>query len=81
MEQNEIAEQLIALAQTPEQIQYLTSNDTTILTDRVNQMKAEHFRREEEVAKRERYYQGMNDAYRTIILDLFGKKNEHYCDC
>ena len=79
MEQREIAEQLIALAETPEQIQYLTSNDTTILADRVEQMKEEHFRREREVAMRERYYQGKSDAYLDIILKLFRDKNTSHC--
>jgi hypothetical protein len=79
MESNEIAEQLIALAETPEQVKYITSNNTDVLKNKVEHMKSEHQRLLEQHYSDMRYKQGREDALRSIILDMLREKTSSGC--
>jgi hypothetical protein len=74
MEPIEIANQLIELAQTPEQIQYLTSNNTTILADRIEQMKQEYFANQKQQELLAKYNKGRDDAYLSVFSKLFSDR-------
>jgi len=74
MEPNEIAEQLIALAETPEQVKYITSNNTDVLKHKNEQMKSEHQRLLEQHRYDNQYRRGKEDALISIILNLFRDK-------
>jgi hypothetical protein len=74
MEPNKIAEQLIALAETPEQVQYITSNNTDVMKNKVEQMKSEYERARNQHYSDLRYRQGREDGLKSIILELFREK-------
>jgi lipoate synthase len=74
MEPNEIAEQLIALAETPEQVQYITSNNNDVLKHKNEQMKSEYERLREQHRYDNQYRRGKEDALKLIILELFRDK-------
>lgn len=69
----EICEQLIALAQTPEQISYLTLNNTAMLSDKIAELKQLVKREEENTRKVKANLAGMDEAYRRIIMEIIKK--------
>lgn len=81
MKELTIVEQLIGLAETPEQIQYLTSNDQEVLKDKIAGL-------QDLITDQDRQYNQssvrMNaraNAFLEVIRDLADMNRESNCCC
>lgn len=74
----EICKQLLELAQTPEQIQYLTMNNQSVLADKVKALK-EEVQYEEDRRRIDNYRNGGAEAaYMNVIMKLVKESRNYY---
>lgn len=69
-ELNEVAEQLVALAQTPEQVQYITSNNSAVLLAKMEEYKKLVRDQDNTYDKHRRIHEAKQEAYMEVILKL-----------
>jgi hypothetical protein len=76
--EEEICKQLLELAQTPEQVQYLTTSNQTVLLNKVQQLKAQmesDYRSASTLAK---INKAKEEAYLKAIIELAKGKWSDY---
>jgi hypothetical protein len=70
IKEEEICKQLLELAQTPEQVQYLTTSNQSVLLNKVQQYKAEAERDYRAAVELKKINQAKEDAYLKAIIEL-----------
>lgn len=68
--EEEICQQLLQLAQTPEQIQYLVGNNTAVLMNKAEQFKMELNRDQRVAAELKIFNNAKEKAYLKAIVEL-----------
>jgi hypothetical protein len=74
----EICQQLLELAQTPEQIRYLTGSNQTVLMNKVIEYKEEMERDNRIALELRNINQAKEDAYLKVILTLAKGIDSYY---
>lgn len=70
IKEEEICKQLLELAQTPEQVQYLTTSNQSVLLNKVQQYKAEAERDYRVAEELKKINKAKEDAYLKAIVEL-----------
>jgi|688.fasta_scaffold1856274_2 hypothetical protein len=76
--EDEVCKQLLELAQTPEQINYITSNNTTILMQKIEGLKALIEDQDRDVAKIKMVHYAKEQTYMKVIMSLAYQKYSDY---
>ena len=76
--EEEICKQLLELAQTPEQVRYLTTSNQSVLLNKVQQYKAEAERDYRTAVELAKINKAKEDAYLKAIVEL--AKGVYYND-
>jgi hypothetical protein len=76
--EEEICKQLLELAETPEQVQYLTTSNQSVLIDKVNQLKAQMEVDYRNTSQMVRIHQAREEAYLKAIVELAKGKYSEY---
>ena len=74
----EICKQLLELAQTQAQVQYLTTSNQSVLVDKVNQLKAQMEADYRNTSQMVRIHQAREEAYLKAIVELAKGKWSDY---
>jgi len=74
----EICKQLLELAQTQAQVQYLTMSNQSVLVDKVNQLKAQMEADYRNTSQMVRIHQAREEAYLKAIVELAKGKWSDY---
>jgi hypothetical protein len=78
VKEEEICKQLLELAQTPEQVQYLTTSNQSVLLNKVQQYKAEAERDYRTAVELAKINKAKEEAYLKALVEL--AKGVYYND-
>jgi hypothetical protein len=76
--EDEVCKQLLELAQTPEQINYITSNNTTISMEKIEGLKRLIEDQDRDVAKIKMIQYAKEQTYMKVIMSLAYQKYSDY---
>ena len=76
--EDEVCKQLLELAKTPEQINYITSSDTTILMQKIEGLKGLIESQDSDMAKIKMVHYAKEQAYMKVIMSLAYQKYSDY---
>lgn len=74
----EICKQLLELAQTPEQVRYLTGNNQAVLLNKIDSYKREMAKDVEEAKELRHINKGKEQAYLKTIVELAKSYHREY---
>ena len=74
----EICKQLLELAQTPEQVMYLTGNNQAVLMNKIDSYKREMAKDVEEARELRHINKGKEQAYLKAIVELAKSDHREY---
>lgn len=76
--EEEICKQLLALAQTPEQVQYITSSNQSVLLNKVQEYKAEAEHDYRRAVELRNINKAKEEVYLKVIVQLAKSWNSDY---